>query len=82
MSVSSANCQICSDQKVAHPCWKHAKKLSDCRIIPHKWAPSRCRDCIIAAARMTAGGSQERTKAVEAYKPFLSGLRAFIERVC
>ena len=51
-------------------------------MTPHKWAPSRCRDCIVAVAKMTTSDRTESSKAFDAYSPFLKGLRSFVERVC
>ena len=82
MSLSSVNCATCNDPKVVHPCWKHSKHAAGCRIATHNWAPSRCRECIIAAAKMTAEGRGDAAQAFSAYLPFLKGLRSFVERVC
>ena len=82
MSFTSVKCKICNDPKVLHPCWKHAKQASGCRMTPHNWAPSRCRECIVAAAKMTAEDRSEAAQAFDAYLPFLKGLRSFVERVC
>ena len=80
--MSSVACKVCNDPKVIHPCWKHSKQTAGCRMSTPNWAPSRCRECINAAAKMAAEDRSEAAKAFEAYKPFLKGFRSFVERVC
>ena len=80
MSKSKIECKSC-DQEASHPCWRHSKSVTGCRLVQQKWAPSRCRDCIMAIASMAEGSAAEKHKAFKAYEPFLRGLRSFVERV-
>ena len=80
--MSSVDCKHCNDFEASHLCWKHSKSVTECRLVQHKWAPSRCRDCILAIAKMIDGDQAESEKAFRAYSAFLKGLRSFVERVC
>ena len=81
MSLSSVDCKHCNEFDASHLCWKHSKSVTGCRLVQHKWAPSRCRDCILAIAKMVGGTSAEKKRAFQSYSVFLKGLRSFVDRV-
>ena len=81
MSLPGLDCKNCQISAGTHLCWRHSKHTAECRMVSHKWAPSKCRDCIRALEKMCCGSAAERKQALDSYTGFLNGARQFVERV-
>ena len=78
--MSDMKCQKCSS---THACWSH--KLGGCKQKHSnsiRWAPSECKECILALLADEGTDDTLRAKAMKDYRTFYKGtLSSFVNRV-